>query len=328
MSALGKMGILVALLTSLPSESTTIRSQLSQVTEETFNLLDQDRNGTVSREEYVVPHLKRAEEQLRIDAWIESGGPARDLGWHGGQSNVNKKERFSKVRFWRLDSNRDGALSSDEFKNFLMSEDSPHRTDQEALFSELDQDQDEELSYKEFKREMDREYSTQSSSTGNQNTDSTTDEVLNQGVADTEEQAIKVSSHDLAQAKKRIEKRFESRDANGDFVLTVDEFLSQQRISEIHSQVMDASFETMDVNDDNAVSQDEFNADMKTRLHERVAANDKIESKTERREAHSAMEQRLIRSFKNLDSNDDGQVTQIEMNEYQDRIYVSPLVLL
>ena len=104
--------------------------------------------------------------------------------------------------------------------------------------------------------------------------------------------------------------------------------MSWQRYIEIHSELMDTSFETMDIDDDASVSLHEFNAGMKTQLHERVAANDKIESETERREAHSAMEQRLIRSFENLDSNDDGQVTQTEMKEYQDRTYVTPLTQL
>ena len=284
MNSLRNLAVLVALLSSLPSESTTYSSQQSQLNEATFNLLDQDENGTVSREEYVVHHMKRAEQQLRIDAWIESlGQPAKDLGEYGGQSNGNKKERFAKIHFRIWDSDRDDALSREEFKNFLASEDSESESDQKDLFAELDQDHDGTLSYGEFT---------------------------------------------LAQAKKRIEKSFESRDANGDLVLRVDEFMSPQRMSEIHSQIMDASFETMDVNADNTISRDEFNEDMKTRLHERVSANDKIESKTERREAHSAMEQRLIRSFNNLDSNDDHQVTQTEMKEYQDRIYITPLTPL
>lgn len=283
MSAMGKMGILVALLSTLPLGSTTYTSQKSRLDEATFNLLDQDENGTVSREEYVVPHMKRAKQQMRIDAWIESlGEPTRDRDHHGGQSNGINEEHFAKILFRIWDSNRDDELSREEFKSFLASEDSENESDQKSLFAEFDQDRDGTLGLEEFT---------------------------------------------LAHAKKKIEKIFVSRDANGDFVLTVDEFMSQQRMGEIHSQIMVASFETMDVNDDNAISQDEFSGDMKTRLHERVAANDKIESKTERREAHSAMEQRLVRSFRYLDSNDDEQVTPIEMKEYQDRIYITPFTL-
>ncbi len=94
-------------------------------------------------------------------------------------------------------------------------------------------------------------------------------------------------------------------------------------MSEIQSQVRNASFETLDLNGDDAISQEEFNAGVKAQLHERVAANDKMESETERREAQSAMEQRLVRSFENPDLDDDGEVTQTEMEEFQDQIVVT-----
>ena len=324
------LGVLVALLWCISVQPETSDTQLFQLgsTEETFNFLDQDENGTVSRDEYVEPHMKQAKQWLRIEAWIKSGGLERDLGWYGGQSYGNKKERFSKIRFRRLDSDRDDALSRKEFESFLMSEDSPHKTDREALFSELDQDHDEELSYREFEKEMDRQYPSKISATSSQSTDSTTTEVVDGDVARPKEEAIKISSRALAQEKKRIEKKFESTDLNGDLVLTIDEFMSWQRYGEIYSELEVMSFETMDINNDDAISLDEFNAVMKTRLHERIATNDKIESKSERREAHSAMDQRLVRSFKNLDSNDDGQLIQAEMDEYQNQLVVTPLTKL
>ena len=325
-----KLGALVALLLCLTVQPETSDSQLFRLTstEETFNFLDQDKNGTVSLDEYVEPHMKQAKPWLRIQALIKSGRLERDLGWYGRQSYGNKKERFSKIRFRRLDSDRDDALSRKEFESFLMSEDSPHNTDREALFSELDQDHDEELSYQEFEKEMDRQYPSKISATSSQSADSTTTEVVDGYVARPKEEAIKISSRALAQEKKRIEKRFESTDLNGDRVLTIDEFMHWQRYGEIYSETRVVSFETLDIDNDQSISLDEFNAVMKTRLHVRIAANDKIESETERREAQSAMEKRLVRSFKNLDSNDDEQVTQAELDEYQNQIVVTPLTKL
>lgn len=324
-----KLGILVALLWCLSVQSAASDFQLFQLdsTEETFNLLDQDENGSVSRDEYVEPHMKDAEPWLRIKTLMESGG-GHILDNVPPDYEI-KKKRFAKIRFWRWDSDRDDALSWEEFESFLDSEDSEVESDQEVLFPELDKDKDGTLSYEEFKKETDRQYSLRLASRNSRGTDSITNEVVDKDVAGPEEEVIEISSHLLAQEKKRIEKKFESTDMNGDRVLTIDEFMSWQRYSEIHSELKDVSVETMDYDNDDAISLDEFNANMKTRLHERVAANDKIESKTERRQAQSAMEQRLFRIFKYLDSNEDEQVTQAEMDEYHNPgIVVTPSIQL
>ncbi len=324
-----KLGILVALLWCLSVQSAASDSQFYQLrsTEETFNFLDQDENGTVSRNEYVEAYMKDAEPWLRIKTLMESGG-GHMLGSTSYDHEI-KKKRFAKIRFWRMDSDRDDVLSREEFESFLDSEDSEVESDQEALFPELDKDKDGTLSYEEFKKETDRQYSLRLASRNSRGTDSTTNEVADKDVAGPEEEAIKISSHLLTQEKKRIEKKFESTDMNGDLVLTIDEFMSWQRYSEIHSELKDVSVEAMDNDNDDAISLDEFNANMKTRLHERVAANDKIESKTERLEAHSALEQRLVRIYKYLDSNDDEQVTQSEIDEYHNPgIVVTPSIQL
>lgn len=86
-------------------------------------------------------------------------------------------------------------------------------------------------------------------------------------------------------------------------------------MSEIQSQVGNASSETIDTNGDDAI----FNVGVKAQLHERIAANDKIESETGRRDAQSEMAQRLVGSFKNLDLNGDGEVTQTEVEEFQNQ---------
>lgn len=326
-SSLRKLGILLILMSCPAVLSANTQSQLLGLmhTEEPFNFLDQDASGTVSRDEYVEPFLKEAEFWLRIKASMESGRHIFDH--YQGYKNGNNKKRFALTRFWRWDFNRDDLLSPEEFNNFLVSEDSESETNQEDIFPEIDQDRDGTLSYEEFEKETDRQYALRFSSKTNQVTDSPFDEGVDEDVVLSKLEAIKISSRDLAQEKKRIEKQFESTDMNGDFVLTVDEFMSWQRYSEIHSELKDVSFETMDTDNDDSISLNEFHTEMKTRLHERVAANEKIESETERREAHSAMEQRLIKSFKNLDSNDDGYVTQTEMDEYQNLVIVTPLTL-
>lgn len=322
-----KLGILLslALCPIVLSASTDPQFLWQRSLVEQFSLLDQDENGTVSRDEYVESHLNEAEQWLRIEAWVKSGGLERYAVYDHGI----KKKRFAKMRFWKWDSDRDDVLSREEFKSFLDSENSVIESDQGDLFPELDEDKDGALNYEEFKKETDRQYSMRFSSRNSRNTDSTTDEVVDEDVAGPKEEPIKISSHALAKKKKEIEEEFESRDTNGDLVLTVDEFMNGQRFSEIHSKLKDVTLETMDIDNDDSISLDEFRADMKTRLHERVAANDKIESRTERLEARSAMEQRLVRVFEILDSNDDEQVTQAEMDEYQNpRNVVTPSIRL
>ncbi len=115
-------------------------------------------------------------------------------------------------------------MSPEEFNNFLDSEDSDSEFDQEGLFPELDQDRVGTLIYGEFEEEMDRQYALRFSSRNNQVTDSPADEAVNEDVALSKLETIKISSHDLAREQKRIEHRFESTDTSGDLVLAVDKF--------------------------------------------------------------------------------------------------------
>jgi Ca2+-binding EF-hand superfamily protein len=89
---------------------------------ERFAALDADKNGTVTRDEFVAASAERAKAQFEKMNPDENSVVTRDRsqGHHrsGKRADMTEEQRNEKIaeRFAKLDTNSDGMLSSDEFK--------------------------------------------------------------------------------------------------------------------------------------------------------------------------------------------------------------------
>lgn len=274
-----RLGTLTVLVACFAGVFALASENIRQVTEESFNALDYDGNGVISRSEFVGTYMK-----LRKVAAANSESKSNDA-----KSEEDLGKRL-KQRFGRMDADSNGSLSQEEYVG-SSTEDGASTTDQASIFTKLDQDQDGAMSFDEYGSAMKRRLSARLAAADAENTDA------------------------VASLRTRISERFDYMDTDRDSVLTKEEYLSSARSREALDQDGSKSFfAAADSDKNDAISQKEFMSVMKRRLQSRFAEIENLEDADESRKATDDLLRGLEIRFERMDSNDDDQLTQAEMD--------------
>lgn len=158
LSALGQLGILVALLSCVSAMSLTIVPPTAMPTKEEFNHLDSDNDGEVSRHEFIERYLKLDEPIIRssldpLDLQRATTEEAEELMRKASSSHEKVIEKV----FDALDKNDDGVLTPKEymsqrtltkFQTWIL----------DTTFESLDADGNEVVSQDEFVAAMEQHF--------------------------------------------------------------------------------------------------------------------------------------------------------------------------
>ncbi|MCY3885998.1 MAG: EF-hand domain-containing protein [Gammaproteobacteria bacterium] len=299
----------IAMLVCLSALTSTVhRLRTLTISEESFEVLDLDDDELVTRDEFVSTLTKLNHRN------VTRNNPSNVLV-ELQKTDLESKSQIEQ-RFWSMDSDGDGLLSHGEFVEASSAEDVSNNSHQEKVFTKLDRNTDEAVSYEEFESGMENRYVSRS------------DETLKEK-ADSLEEKVTVSNiyqpWRLTPAKRKavIEQRFDWFDQNRDSLLTLNEYLHPKKMYEIHLEFVKTTFTAMDENDDETISQDEFVSGMLQQLHDDVPEQESRELENEPREFSSDMRERIIEKYNRIDSNGDGRVTPTEMEAEQHIVFVT-----
>ncbi|MCY3885997.1 MAG: EF-hand domain-containing protein [Gammaproteobacteria bacterium] len=273
-----KLGNLLVLATCLVGTYMLASENIRQVSAESFDALDHDGNGVISRSEFVGTYMKLQKFEAEVAKTEGTFSDAKDM-------RMRLKQRFG-----RMDADSSDSLSQEEFVG-PHKKDGTSETDQASVFTKLDQDQDGSLSFEEYGAAMKRRLSGRLAATDVDNTD------------------------EVARLRTGISERFDHMDTDGDSVLTEEEYLSSAKSR--YEMSLDRSksfFAAADSNKNEALSQEEFMSAMKRRLRSQFEEFESLEDEAEARRATDNLLQGLEIRFERMDANDDDQVTQAEMD--------------